>query len=186
MTIKNLIIAGIIGPVLVGIILLNVEYSFFVPGSDISKKAKEVVDSIVSSSLESTSKQPEYELEELLEPDVTQLKTLHAIASEINVSGTRNRELSRLVGIALDEDKPAYAAYIASSINVSGTRNDQYIKIIETALKLDKFAIALAVAKKINVSGIRNKQYHKIINAGIDKKQRPSNKTLQPTAGSGG
>jgi hypothetical protein len=165
---------------LVGILLLCVEYSFFVPGKDVSKKAKDVVDSIVSSSSENTTKQPKYELEELLEPDVTELNTLHAIASEIDVSSTRNDEFSRLVGIALDENKPAYAAYIASSIDVSSTRNEQYIKTIEIALKLDKYAIALAVAKKIDVSSIRNVQYQKIIDAGIEKKQKPSNKALRP------
>lgn len=186
LTTKNLIIAGIIGPVLVGILLLCVEYSFFVPGNDVSKKAKDVVDSIVFSSSQNTSKQPKYELEGLLEPDVTELKTLHAIASEINFSSTRNGEFSRLVGIALDENKPAYAAYIASSIDVSSTRNEQYIKIIETALKLDKYAIALAVAKKIDTSSIRNAQCQKIINAGIAKKQKPSNKALQPTFDYGG
>jgi hypothetical protein len=175
LTTKKLIIAAIIGPVLVGILLLNVEYSFFVPGNDVSKKAKDVVDSIISSS-ENTHKKPEYELEELLEPDVTELKTLHDIASEINVSSIRNVEFSRLVGIALDDNKPAYGAYIASSINVSSTRNDQYIKVIETALKLDKYAIALAVVKKINVSSIRNAQYQKIINAGIAKKQKSTNR----------
>ena len=175
MTNKKLIIAAIIGPVLVGILLLNVEYSFFVSGYDLSKKAKDFVDSAISSS-ENTTKKPEYELEELLEPDVTELKTLHGIASEINVSSTRNVEFSRLIGIALDENKPAYGAYIANNINVSSTRNDQYIKIIETALKLDKYAVALAVAKKINVSSIRNEQYQKIINAGIAKKQKSPNK----------
>ena len=185
MTTRNLIIVVIIGPALVGILLLNIEYSFFTSGDDVSKKAKNIVNSIISPE-EVKTKQPKYELEELLEPNVTELKTLHAIAKEINVSSTRNNEYSLLVGVALNEKKPAYAAHIASDINVSSTRNEQYVKIIEGALKLDKFAIALSIAKKINVSSTRNQQYQNIINAGILKKDKISNKTLQPTANNGG
>ena len=173
---RDLLIGVIVGPILVGVVLLLLEYSFFIPETEVSKAAKAVVDSLT---FDESEKEPSYEIDEFIEPDVSDLKVLLTIAKEINVSSTRNTEYSKLVARALSDDKPAFAAYIAKSINVSSTRNFEYVKIISHALENKKYAIALSVTKSINVSSIRNEQYQEILDTSRMAPQQPSNKALK-------
>jgi hypothetical protein len=179
---RDLLIGVIIGPVVVGFVLLSLEYSLFIPETEVSKAAKTVVDSLVT---EEDEEEPVYEIEEFIEPDVSDLKVLLTIAKKINVSSTRNSEFSKLVTTALDDDKPAFAAYIAKYINVSSFRNEEYVKIIRHALVNKQFAIALSVTQSINVSSVRNQQYQEILDASSSESHEPSNKDLQATAVSG-
>lgn len=144
---KNFIVGAIITAI-VGYILLVLEYSIFIPETDVSKATKTVVNSIVTS--ESNAEEPSYDIEEFIEPDISELKVLLDIAKEINIYSIRNNEYSRLVDAAI--------------------RNDQYVKIIKHALTMEKFAIALSVAKKIDIYSIRNAQYQKILDAALIKR----------------
>lgn len=172
---RDLLIGAIVGPIIVGLVLLSLEYSIFIPEIEVSKAAKTVVDSIIT---EKSDKEPVYEIEEFIEPNVNDLKVLLSIAKEINVSSTRNNEYSKLVVRALDDKKPAFAAYIAQHINVSSSRNAEYVKIINQALVNKQFAIALSVTKSINVSSIRNQQYQEILDASRSEPHETSNKAL--------
>lgn len=179
---RDWLIGVIVGPIIVGVALLSLEYSLFIPETEVSKAAKTIVDSITD---EESGEEPVYEIEEFIEPDVSDLKVLLTIAKEINVSSTRNAEYSKLVAMALDDDKPAFAAYIAKHINVSFVRNDEYVNIIRHALINKQFAVALSVTKSINVSSVRNQQYQEILDTSRSKTHESSNKALQATAISG-
>ncbi len=188
MNFRLFILLAIIAPIVVGIILLNLEYSFFSKGKDLSEQAKEVVTDIEELvTVKNEKKLPDLPKDkEFIEPNVKDLMTLYEIARKINVSSSRNKEYIRIIDKATIEEKPGLAFKIADSINVSSTRNAQYQRIIDKALSLRKFSLALAIASNINVSSTRNAEYQKIIIVGLEVREEISNKALQSTDKSGG
>jgi hypothetical protein len=101
MTAKSWIATAIIAPLLVGLILLQVQYQFFVksPSStdSILEKAKQVVKQI----------EPIKDSEEsFIEPDLGNLQTLAEIADKIYGTTERNVEYVKIIYLALTEEKP--------------------------------------------------------------------------------
>ncbi len=156
-----------------GIILLNIEYSFFTDNKNDANIAKKLVKDMSDSSLK-------YEPEFFIEENVDVFKTMLKVASAINVYQQRNQEYQRLIKLALDDQKPGFAFNVAFEINVYQTRNNEYIKIIEYALKHEKLSLAYAIAEKINVYQLRNDEYKKIIDKGLELKTKTSNKLEEP------
>lgn len=170
----KLIATIIVVPILVGLVLLHFEYSYFSNPKEksrsLAKEAKEVVHSL--------SQDNNFDDELYIEPDMGNLQTLFEIAKKIYGSTERNAEYIKLVEISLSESKPGFAYNIAKNIYGSTERNNQYVKIITKCIEFEQFSLALKVAENIYGSNERNQQYKKIIEAGIKKRKAPaSNKT---------
>lgn len=175
LNVRSFVAVGIVAPIVAGIILLNIEYSFFTPGGSLAKEAEKLVENLEGPIKKSS-------IEEFVEKDVDILETMYQAASKINVYGKRNNEYVRIIALALEKEKPGFAFRVASEINVYGTRDEQYIKIIDYALSREHLRLALAIAEEIDVYGIRNEQYKKIIDLGFKLDETTSNKAPQPTA----
>ena len=172
MTTKSWIATAIIAPLLVGLILLQVQYSFFSKNQksteSVLDKAKQVVKQI----------EPIKENEEtFIEPDLGNLQTLVEISGKIYGSTERNAEYVKIIKLALTEDKPGFAYDVAKEIYGSTERNAQYVNIIDKCLDLKKYALSMKVAEQIYGSSERNIQYRKIIEAGTkERKNSASNR----------
>jgi len=156
-----------------GVILLNVEYSFFTDEKSNVDIAKSLVKKISKSSVK-------HEPEFFVEDNIGVLETMLKAASSINVYQQRNKEYQRLVELALKDSKPGFAFNVASEINIYQTRNREYVKIIAYALKNEKLSLAYAIVEKINVYQVRNEEYKKIIVKGLELKEKTSNKSQHP------
>lgn len=174
MNVRSFVAIGIVAPIVAGIILLSIEYSFFKPGGSLAKEAEKLVENLEGPIKKSS-------IEEFIEKDVDILETMYQAASKINVYGKRNDEYVRIIALALKKEKPGFASRVASEIYGYRTKNEQYIKIIDYTLSREHLRLALAIAKEINIYGIRNAQYKKIIDLGFKLDEKTSNKARQPT-----
>jgi len=170
------ILAAIVATVIGGVILLNIEYSFFTGDNNLSTKAETLTEQISEKPL---SKDPL----SFVEKDLGVLETMLKAAQAINVYQQRNVEYQRLVGLGLKENKPGFAFQVASDINVYQTRNDEFIKIITYALENNNLSLAYAVAESINVYQQRNVEYKRIIDKGLELREKSSSqKSTENTA----
>ena len=176
----KLIATIIVVPILVGLVLLHFEYSYFSNPKEksqtLAKQAKEVVHSLSQDN--NVDDESSY-----VKPDIDNLKTLFEIAKKIYGSTERNAEYIKLVETSLSESKPGFAYEIAKNIYGSSERNNQYVKIVTKCIELERFSLALKVAENIYGSDERNKQYKRIIEAGLNKRKTPaSNKATSADA----
>ena len=162
------IIAALVITIIGGVIVLNVEYSFFTDRNNLSNKAEGIIQ-------ETTNQPLEKDPLSFVEENLGVLETMLKAASSINVYQKRNEEYVRLVKLGLGEGKPGFAFQVASKINVYQIRNEQYSAIIAYAIEHDKLALAYAVAESINVYQSRNIEYKKIIDKGIELRTKTSN-----------
>jgi hypothetical protein len=165
------IIIGVVVIVIGGVILLNIEYSFFVGKKNLSKEAEKLVEEI-------SEKPPAKDPLSFVEKDLGVLETMLKAASSINVYQQRNEEYVRLVKLGLKENKPGFAFQVASKINVYQIRNEQYIAIITHALENNNLALAYAVAESIDVYQIRNSEYKRIIDKGLEMRAKTSSEKI--------
>ncbi len=163
------IIALLIVTIIGGVIVLNVEYSFFTNKKSLSREAETIIQ-------ETTNRQIEKDPLSFVEENLGALETMLKAASSINVYQQRNEEYVRLVKLALDEGKPGFAFQVASKINVYQIRNEQYSGIIAYAIEHENLALAYAVAGPINVYQARNIEYKKIIDKEIELRAKAPNK----------
>jgi hypothetical protein len=168
MKMKSLI-AALIVTVIGGIIVLNVEYSFFTGKGDLSTKAENIVQETSSQLMEKNSLA-------FVEKDLGILETMVKAADSINVYQQRNDEYVRLIKLGLEEGKPGFAFQVATKINVYQISNEQYRAIIAYAIDHENLALAYAVAESINVYQERNIEYQKIIDKGLELRSKSSNK----------
>lgn len=163
------IIAALIVTIIGGIIVLNVEYSFFSTKENLSNEAENIVQ-------ETSSQKIEKDPLAFVEKNLGILETMIKAADSINVYQQRNEEYVRLIKLGLEEGKPGFAFQVASKINVYQTRNEQYKTIITYAIEHENLALAYAVAESINVYQERNIVYKKIIDKGLELRAKASNK----------
>lgn len=182
MTAKSWIATAIIAPIVVGLVLLQAEYSFFSKDATsntasvgtVLEKAQQVVKQI-----EPIQKDEE----SFIEPDIGNLQTLFEVAEKIYGSTERNAEYVKLIRVALAEDKPGFAYKVAKEIYGSTERNTQFVNIIDKCLTKKMFALSLKVAEQIYGSTERNSQYKKIIEAGkMERQNAASNLTVKRDA----
>lgn len=164
----KVVVITVVTTIIAGIILLNIEYSYFIPEPNLAQKADQVVKHIEDPPKESS-------LEKLVEEDIDILTTLYQTASKINVFTTRNEEFVRIISLALEENKPAFAAMVASKIDHFQNRNEQNVKIVDYALSHNQISLALAISEKIDHFRIRNEQYKKIIDFALKLRQKTKN-----------
>jgi hypothetical protein len=108
MTTKNWIATAIVAPLIVGLILLQAEYSIFTNNSGSTKSIAKKTEEIVKQ-LEPVEKKDE----DLIEPNLGNLETLFEVAGEIYGSTERNAEYVKIITIALNENKPSFAYKVA-------------------------------------------------------------------------
>ena len=170
MTVKSWIATAIIAPIVVGLILLQVENSFF--SKDVTSNTASV--GTISDKAQQLVKQIEpiqKNEESFIEPDIGNLQTLLEVAEKIYGSTERNAEYVKLIQVGLAEDKPSFAYKVANEIYGSTERNTQFVNIIDKCLTKKMFALSLKVADQIYGSTERNAQYKKIIEAGKMERQ---------------
>ena len=166
MTAKSWIATAILAPLLVGLILLLVQYQFFDKSpsttDSVLEKAKEVVKQI----------EPIKETEEsYIEPNLGNLQTLVEIADKIYGTTERNAEYVKIIDLALNEDKPGFAFSVAQKIYGTTERNAQCVNTIDNCLVLKKYTLSIKVADNIYGTTERNKQYKKILKAGTKERE---------------
>ncbi|MBT2920462.1 hypothetical protein [Vibrio anguillarum] len=175
---KSILATAIVAPVLVGYLLLQIEYSFFSVSGGASRTLQKEAEKVLIS-----LEEPK-EAESFIEADIGDLEVLFQVAKNIYGSEPRNKEYAKLVDLSIAENKPGFAFVVAENVYGSADRNEQYYKIVQACLKLEKYTLALAVANKIYGSTERNKVYSEVIEAGIRKRNsqvasqpEPSNTT---------
>lgn len=158
---RSWIIPTVVGPVIVGLVLLLIEYSFFSNGStkdaEIEEKAGEIVEKIGQ----------DKEDRDLVGPE--RLKTLESLfASAQRIYGTpdRDAEYSKIIDLALQINHPEFAYRVAQELYSTPSRDSHYVKIIDKSLVLGKYEFAMEVAEDIYGTPDRNAQYRKIVEAG--------------------
>lgn len=161
---QNWIIPTVVAPVLVGLVLLSIEYSFFSSGSandnEIEEKAEEVAEKIGQEKTDSGLGGPE------------RLKTLESLfASAQRIYGTpdRDAEYSKIIDLALQNNHPELAYRVAQELYSTPSRDSKYVKIIDKSLALGKYPFAMEVAEDIYGTAVRNAQYRKIVEAGAQE-----------------
>lgn len=177
MSVKGWIATAIIAPLIVGFILLKAEYSFFsktsVSDASLSQQAEQLVKRVAPNTQDEQS---------VIETDLGNLETLFIVAQKIYGSTERNTEYSKLIKLALIENKPGFSFKVAQQIYGSTERNEQYINIIDKCLALNMCSLALKIADQIYGSTERNAQYAKIIEMGSKKRENSaSSNSLVPT-----
>ena len=85
MTGRELLIVGVAVPLVVGLVLLEVEYSFFKGTSDLKTVAMQTVEKLEGYSVEPKS-------EPSIEPDVEDLNTLLKLADKVHGPSARNAD----------------------------------------------------------------------------------------------
>jgi|GEM_PF-6669797 len=133
-----IILTVIIAPLIVGTVLLHMEYSFFSPNSQpeqsLAKEAQEVVEAL-DNQKDTSLKKKEIPIDEsYIEPHTDDLKTLFDIARKIYGNDERNLELRKIIKLALSEKKPGFAFNVAKYIYGNDKRNSELIKTIDVAL----------------------------------------------------
>lgn len=179
MTTRELVIAGILVPVVAGVILLKIEYSFFTSGnSDLKSEATQVVEKI-------EGRKAEQSVKSFVEPDIAELQTLLEVAEKVYGTSSRNTEFARLVRLALNENKPGFALLVAKKAYGTSARNEQFVAILNKCIELKRFDLALEAAGFLYGTSARNEAFTKIIDAGLKLRPRTSNLLLQSTPASG-
>ena len=98
---RDVLIAGIAVPLVVGVVLLQIEYSFFTRDtSELKAEAKQIVEKIEGHNVEPPDKT-------FVEPNVGELQPLLKVADKVYGTTARNTEFQRLVRLALDEKNRA-------------------------------------------------------------------------------
>lgn len=186
MNIRTLATAVIL-PIFVGIVLLNVEYSFFgvskenstvknMQKENLAKQAAQLIKHIEDPIQPLKIKKPS--IAEFIEKDVADLEALYLAASKITADMKRNDEYGRIISLALEKNKPAFASKIAPAVSSDQIRDQQFIKIIDFALSHNRISHALVSAEKLTRDRIRDEQYQKIIDFGLMQGKKHSNKNL--------
>jgi hypothetical protein len=165
-TARELLIVGIAVPLAVGVVLLQIEYSFFAKStSELKTEAKQIVETIQGRSVEAAPKP-------LVEPDV---------ADKLYGTTSRNAEFQKIVRLALDERKPAFALVVVDKMYGTTARNEQFVSILDKCIELKRFDQALKAADSLYGTTVRNEAFKKIIDAGMKVREKTSNPVLVPT-----
>ena len=161
---KSILVTVVVAPILVGYLLLQIEYSFFSVSGEASRSLQKEAEKVL------VSLEEPKDAESFIEADIGDLEVLFQVAKNIYGSAPRNKEYAKLVDLSLAENKPGFAFVVAKNVYGAADRNEQYYKIVQACLKLEKYTLALAVANEIYGSTERNKVYSEVIEAGIRKR----------------
>lgn len=171
---RELLIVGIAVPLAVGVVLLQIEYSFFAKStSELKTEANQLVERIQGRSIEAASKP-------LVEPDIAELQTLVDVADKLYGTTSRNAEFEKIIHLALDERKPTFALLVADKIYGTTERNEQFMSILDKCIELKRFDLALKAADSLYGTTVRNEAFKKIIDAGMTVRGKTSNPLLAP------
>lgn len=172
---RDVLIAGIAVPLVVGVVLLQIEYSFFTRDtSELKAEAKQIVEKIEGHNVEPLDKT-------VVEPNVGELQPLLEVADKVYGTTARNTEFQRLVRLALDEKKPGFALLVADKMYGTTARNEQFVAIMNECLEWKRFDAALKAAELLYGTTARNEAFKKIIDAGMKLRPKISNPALQGT-----
>lgn len=164
---KGIVVSAVVAPIIVGLMLLQIEYSFFSISGGANRELRKEAEKVLSSIATKESLKPESYIEE----DIENLEILYQIASKIYGADERNAEYIKIIDVGLSEDKPGFSFVVAKEIYGVDDRNKKYSEIIDASIKLEKFALALAVSEEIYGVDLRNKKYKEIIAAGIEERK---------------
>jgi hypothetical protein len=102
---RGIIITAIVAPILVGVLLLQVEQSFFSVSGKVNRELRKEAEKVLVPLDAKEKIAPEFYIEE----DVSELKVLYQVASKIYGTNERNLEYFKIIDLCLKEEKPGFA-----------------------------------------------------------------------------
>lgn len=160
----------VVATIVAGVVVLILEYSFFFQHDRTESPLKvEAVRAVKSISVEDSSIYGKTQIES----EIHDLRELLRIADKIYGSTPRNEEYSKIIDLALSEEKTEFALNVAKKIYGADTSNKEYSKIVSRCLSLGRYEFAVKVADEVFGSNPRNKEYGKIITAVMEKRKGP-------------
>lgn len=155
---RNIIIGGILIPLVVGIILLLIEHKVFSPSSPKTDS------NISKSSPKPEVKQPvRIENKDVPIEKETDLNKTFQVANKIYGTSERNKQYCRIIETAIERAELEFAFKVADDIYGTTERNTEYKEIIKAALKEQRYDLAIKMADEIYGTTERNKVYELII-----------------------
>jgi hypothetical protein len=175
LTVREILIVGIAIPLVVGVVLLQIEYSFFTKStSNLETEAKKIVEKVEGRNVESVPKP-------FVEPNVAELQTLLEVADKLSGTTSRNNEFQKIIRLAIDEKKPGFALLAADKMHGTNERNNQFMVILDKCIELKRFDLALKAADSHQGTTARNEAFKRIIDAGVKLRGKASNPVSVPT-----